>query len=165
MTRRRDAKAPARFAALRARVAATISQRSNPPDEVTSHLLAAAPSDADLACRAEEALVDACLAAGIDVERPSLAGAVRTSLARLEANHPGHLVEVRVPPYGAVQIGIRGVNSAHSRGTPPHVVETDAATWLALVSGRLTWADARAAHRVRASGVHADLAALLPVGT
>lgn len=163
MTKRRDALAPARLAALRVHIEAAIEELSETPRDIVD-LLATAPCDTDQACRAEESLVTACLEAGIAVGRPSLAGAIRTSLARLETTHPGHLVEVRVPPYAAVQIGIEGVNSAHTRGTPPHVVETDAATWLALASGRLTWADARATHRVRASGVHADLAALLPMG-
>jgi hypothetical protein len=43
------------------------------------------------------------------------------------------------------------------------VVETDAATWLALVSGDLTWADAVAAGRVTASGERSDLSELLPL--
>lgn len=103
------------------------------------------------------ALADAVPEERLEVPRASLAAAVRTSLARLEAAHPGHLVEVRVPPWGAVQIGMPGVASVHRRGTPPNVVETDAATWLALVGGSLGWADAVASHRVSASGAHAQL--------
>ena len=53
--------------------------------------------------------------------------------------------------------------SKHTRGTPPNVVETDADTWLALVVGTLTWADAVESGRVRASGNRADLAASLPL--
>lgn len=159
--RRRDAAAPARLAALVDRVRAAAAQDTDVPEDVARRLAAAPPTDPDLAARAEEGLVAACLAAGLDVGRPSLAAAVRTSLFRLEADNPGRLVEVRVPPFGAVQIGVAGVSSAHTRGTPPNVVETDAATWLALVSGRLAWADARADHRVRASGAHADLGVLL----
>ncbi|WP_232548506.1 sterol carrier family protein [Propioniciclava soli] len=94
-------------------------------------------------------------------ERAATAAAVRTSLKAFAAAHPGRLVEVRVPPWGAVQVGVPGAASVHRRGTPPNVVETDAATWLALVGGSLTWADAVAAHRVRASGIHADLGPLL----
>ena len=48
-------------------------------------------------------------------------------------------------------------------GTPPAVVETDAATWLSLVSGDLDWADAIADGRVRASGERSDLGELLPL--
>lgn len=97
------------------------------------------------------------LAEGQDVARPDLAAAVRTSLALLASAHPGKLVEVRVPPFAAVQVGVPGQASTHTRGTPPNVVECDAATWLALASGRLGWAEAVAHHRVSASGVHADL--------
>jgi len=95
------------------------------------------------------------------VPRASLAAAVRTSLGRLADAHPGHLVEVRVPPFAAVQVGVPGVASVHRRGTPPHVVETDPESWLALLDGSLDWADAVASGHVRASGVHADLRPLL----
>lgn len=81
-------------------------------------------------------------------------------LAVLEERAPGHSVEVRVPPYAAVQV-VPGVR--HTRGTPPAVVETDAETWIALASGELSWAEARAAGRVSASGERADLSAFLPL--
>ena len=81
-------------------------------------------------------------------------------LAVLSARAPGASVEVRVPPYAAVQV-IPGVR--HTRGTPPAVVEMDAGTWIALASGGLAWADADAAGRVRASGERADLTAYLPL--
>lgn len=103
------------------------------------------------------------LAAGRDVPRADVAGAVRATLAALAERHPGRLVEVRVPPWGAVQVGAEGVAGVHRRGTPPNVVETDPTTWLLLAGGRLAWADALASHRVNASGVHADLTAVLRV--
>ena len=81
-------------------------------------------------------------------------------LAVLESRAPGHSVEVRVPPYAAVQV-IPGVR--HTRGTPPAVVEMDAPTWLALATGELSWADAEAAGRVHASGERADLSPHLPL--
>ncbi len=86
--------------------------------------------------------------------------AVRVTLEWLRQQHPGRSVEIRVPPHGAVQ-AIEGPR--HTRGTPPNVVETDPTTWLALVSGRVDWADAVADGRVRASGTRADLTALLPI--
>lgn len=96
------------------------------------------------------------------VERPpraALAAAVRSSLRRLEHAAPGHAVEVRVPPFGAVQC-VEGPR--HTRGTPPNVVETDPATWLALALGMLRWE--RAADRVWASGHRAsEIARWLPV--
>lgn len=81
-------------------------------------------------------------------------------LALLEQRAPGHSVEVRVPPYAAVQV-VPGVR--HTRGTPPAVVEMDAETWLALAAGELSWVDAERAGRVRASGERADLSAYLPL--
>lgn len=95
-----------------------------------------------------------------EAARDDLATAVRYSLQVLAERVPGNTVEVRVPPFGAVQC-IEG--PAHTRGTPPNVVETDAATWLALATGSQSWADAVGAGRVSASGQRADLSAHLPV--
>jgi uncharacterized SCP-like protein len=81
-------------------------------------------------------------------------------LARLKAKAPGHAVEVRVPPYGAVQ-AIEGPR--HTRGTPGAVVEMPPEVWIGLASGALTWTEARAGGRVRASGERTDLSALLPL--
>ena len=92
--------------------------------------------------------------------RAVLAPAVRHTLELFAEEHPGGAVELRVPPYAAVQ-AIAGTR--HTRGTPPAVVETDAATWLSLVTGELTWADAVAVGRVTASGERSDLSELLPL--
>ena len=99
-------------------------------------------------------------AADPDVARPVLATAVRFTLEELAEAHPGNSVEVRVPPLGVTQC-IEGPR--HTRGTPPNVVETDPATWLALAIGDLEWADAVASGRVAASGTRADLSAVLPL--
>ncbi|MFD2468333.1 sterol carrier family protein [Amycolatopsis silviterrae] len=98
--------------------------------------------------------------AGPDPARPELAAAVRATLRTLAQDAPGHTVEVRVPPYAAVQC-IEGPR--HTRGTPPNVVETDARTWLELATGLLDWDDALRDARVTASGSRADLAHWLPV--
>jgi hypothetical protein len=92
--------------------------------------------------------------------RSVLATAVRYSLEEVTARAPGNSVEVRVPPFGVTQC-VEGPR--HTRGTPPNVIECDAATWLAMVTGRLAWADAVAAGKVAASGLRADLSALLPL--
>lgn len=92
--------------------------------------------------------------------RPVLATAVRWALEELADRYPGGTCEVRVPPFGVVQC-LPGPR--HTRGTPPNVVETDADTWLGLVTGATGWADAVATGRVRASGERADLSALLPL--
>ena len=81
-------------------------------------------------------------------------------LAVLAERAPGASVEVRVPPYAAVQV-VAGVR--HTRGTPPAVVETDPATWLELATGALGWAEAVAAGRVRPSGERTDLSSYLPL--
>lgn len=94
------------------------------------------------------------------VERTVLATAVRYSLEELALRAPGRSVEVRVPPFGAVQC-IAG--QTHTRGTPPNVIETDAATWLALVVGRLGWEEAWESGVLRVSGHRADLAPYLPL--
>ena len=112
------------------------------------------------------------LRAAVDAVRPWLAGeaeqppravvgsAVKTSARWLAQQVPGRSVEVRVPPHVAVQC-IEGPR--HTRGTPPNVVETDAATWLRLTTGELSWADAVAAGSVIASGNRADLSRYLPL--
>lgn len=92
--------------------------------------------------------------------REVTATAVRYLLQVLAEQAEGNTVEIRVPPFGAVQ-AIEGPR--HTRGTPPNVVETDAATWLHLATGRLDWADAVAAGSVAASGSRADLSAHLPL--
>ena len=85
---------------------------------------------------------------------------VKHYLAILTERAPGRAVEVRVPPYAAVQV-IGG--GTHTRGTPRAVVETDGDTWIALATGELSWSDAVAQGRVHASGERADLSAYLPL--
>ena len=92
--------------------------------------------------------------------RAVLAPAVRHTLELFAEEYPGGAVELRVPPFAAVQ-AIAGTR--HTRGTPPAVVETDAATWLALVAGDLEWGRAAAEGRVRASGERSDLGDQLPL--
>lgn len=93
---------------------------------------------------------------------PELQPRVLATLRALAEKAPGRSVEVRVPPYGAVQAVAGGV---HRRGTPRAVVETDADTWLKLASGELTWQAAVAAGLVRASGERSDLSGLLPLAS
>ncbi|WP_431278483.1 sterol carrier family protein [Leifsonia poae] len=105
-----------------------------------------------------EAAVRAAL--GDRADRNTTAMAVRYLLQLLAERAPGNTVEVRVPPFGAVQC-IPGPR--HTRGTPPNVIETDAPTWLGLATGGTTWAEAVAAGKVHASGQRADLEGLLPL--
>jgi len=104
---------------------------------------------------------DAVQAALADTsDRLTLATAVRYLLQVLADASPGHSVEVRVPPFGAVQ-AVEGPR--HTRGTPPNVVELDAETFLAIATGGVEWAEASAAGRVHASGARSDLSGLFPL--
>ena len=85
---------------------------------------------------------------------------VKHFLGVLSVRAPGHSVEVRVPPFAAVQV-IEGAR--HTRGTPPAVVETDAATWIALARGDEDFATAAKDGRVSASGERSDLTGWLPL--
>ena len=86
---------------------------------------------------------------------------VKHLMAVLVARAPGGAVEVRVPPYAAVQ-AVGG--TTHKRGTPPAVVEVDPATWIELGLGTLAWSDAERSGRLRASGERSDLSSYLPLG-
>ncbi|WP_439591289.1 sterol carrier family protein [Microbacterium sp.] len=92
--------------------------------------------------------------------RSELATAVRYLLQLLVEKAPGGSVEVRVPPFGAVQV-IEGPR--HTRGTPPNVVEMAPETWIAVATGEEQWMDAAAAGRIIASGVRSDVSDLLPL--
>jgi hypothetical protein len=112
------------------------------------------------------------LRAAVDPVRPWLDGeadqppravvgsAVKTTARWLAQHVPGRSVELRVPPHVAVQC-VEGPR--HTRGTPPNVVETDAATWLRLATGQLDWETAVTEGRVTASGNRADLSPHLPL--
>lgn len=93
--------------------------------------------------------------------RAELAAAVRGTARSLAADAPGGAVEVRVPPFVAVQC-IEGLR--HTRGTPPNVVETDPRTWLLLATGLLDFDAAVESGALTASGSRAaDVARWLPI--
>jgi hypothetical protein len=120
------------------------------------------PDDDAALRRAALVAVLAARDAGLEPHRPVMKGAVRHLLDLLVSSAPGKSVEVRVPPYAAVQC-IEGPR--HTRGTPPNVVEMDAETWIALATGSVDWADALHDGLVRASGSRADLSGHLPITT
>jgi hypothetical protein len=120
----------------------------------------AAPIPAEV-LRAAVDPVRAWLAGGAEPPPRAVVGAaVKTSARWLAQQVPGRSVELRVPPHVAVQC-VEGPR--HTRGTPPNVVETDAATWLRLATGATTWAQALADGKVSASGNRADLGPHLPL--
>jgi len=83
-------------------------------------------------------------------------------LALLVQKAPGGAVEVRVPPYAVAQC-LAGTR--HTRGTPPAVVEMDAATWVGIGIGDVEWSTAAHDARLVASGERSDLGALMPLLT
>lgn len=88
---------------------------------------------------------------------PEIMQRVKDLLAQISAIAPGHAVELRIPPYSAIQC-IEGPK--HTRGTPPNVVEMSADTFFALSDGSLTWSDATYNGSVIASGERSDLSDL-----
>ncbi|HEY3006806.1 MAG TPA: sterol carrier family protein [Micromonosporaceae bacterium] len=100
------------------------------------------------------------LDAGQSPDSTVLRHAVRALLTELARRAPGRSVEVRVPPYGAIQCG---EGPRHTRGTPPNVVEMDPVTWMLVATDRLDWTVAVAEGRIHASGSRADISAYIPI--
>lgn len=90
----------------------------------------------------------------------SVALAVRFCLQQLVTLAPGSSVEVRVPPYGAVQV-LQG--TSHTRGTPPAVVEMGPDVWLSLATGVVSFQQAKDSGQLSASGERSDLSSILPL--
>jgi hypothetical protein len=96
----------------------------------------------------------------VEHDREALGVAVGMLLEMLAEAAPGRSVEVRVPPYAAIQC-IEGPR--HTRGKPANVVEAEPLAWVELGCGRLAWPVALESGRVQASGERANLAAWLPI--
>jgi hypothetical protein len=90
----------------------------------------------------------------------AVATAVRFLLEELGTIHPGNAVEVRVPPFGAVQC-IEG--PTHTRGTPANVVEMDPTSWIDLALGKSSFEELAVTGKLTASGSRSDLAGLFPI--
>ena len=82
---------------------------------------------------------------------------VKEVLAKISKLAPGHAVELRIPPYSAIQC-VEGPK--HTRGTPPNVVEMSAEVLFEIVGGKINWPDAISDGRISASGERSDLSAL-----
>ena len=85
---------------------------------------------------------------------PKILSQVKGLLAEISRLVPGHAVELRIPPYAAIQCC---AGPKHTRGTPPNVVEMGATELVELLSGRLEWADGIRDGRITASGERSDL--------
>jgi hypothetical protein len=88
---------------------------------------------------------------------PEIMSQVKTILAKISKIAPGHAVELRIPPYSAIQC-VEGPK--HTRGTPPNVVEMSADVLFDIVGGKINWLDAISDGRISASGERSDLSAL-----
>ncbi len=106
----------------------------------------------------QEADQAAASSASAPDDREALALAVRKSLEWFALENPGRAVEVRVPPFKAVQI-LGG--TTHRRGTPPAVVEMSPQTWLELFTRKLSWEQAVTTGQIIASGERSDLSEIL----
>ena len=147
---------------------AAVSATAETPDQLVLHAARGPITAADWAATRVVEIVVHCddlsrsvpSAAPVPLRREALATASRTLAEILAAQAPGHSVEVRVPPFIAVQ-AVAGPR--HTRGTPANVVETEPLSWVRLATGRLPWAAAVAGGTVTASGVRADLSDVLPL--
>jgi hypothetical protein len=88
---------------------------------------------------------------------PQIAVAVKEILDLIKKISPGKLVELRIPPYGAIQC-VAGSN--HKRGTPPNTVEMSAQALIQLRSNPKMWAELVASGQISASGVASDLSSV-----
>ena len=101
-----------------------------------------------------------CYGAGLEINNQTEQTAVKYCLQLLHELAPGNSVEVRIPPYAAVQV-IPGIK--HTRGTPPAVVEMNARIWIELATGKIAWQEAIKSGIISASGQRADLSTFLPL--
>ena len=88
---------------------------------------------------------------------PEIMSQVKEILAKISKIAPGHAVELRIPPYSAIQC-VEGPK--HTRGTPPNVVEMSAEVLFEIAGGKINWPDAISDGRISASGERSDISAL-----
>ena len=88
---------------------------------------------------------------------PEIMSQVKEVLAKISKLAPGHAVELRIPPYSAIQC-VEGPK--HTRGTPPNVVEMSAEVLFEIAGGKINWPDAISDGRISASGERSDISAL-----
>ncbi len=85
---------------------------------------------------------------------PQITAIVKEILDLIKNISPGKSVELRVPPYGAIQC-VAG--SKHRRGTPPNTVEMSGQTLIRLINEPALWSSLCESGEVRASGLLSDL--------
>ena len=79
---------------------------------------------------------------------------VKEILKIVQQVSPGNSVELRIPPYAAIQCT---AGSVHRRGTPPNVVEMSGDTLIELVGNPTYWDEFCHNGRISASGTNANL--------
>ena len=79
---------------------------------------------------------------------------VRIVLDVVKKFSPGKSVELRIPPYAAIQC-VSGVT--HRRGTPPNVVEMSAETLIKLLENPSQWHEFCDLGLISASGTNSNL--------
>ena len=89
---------------------------------------------------------------------PEIRVQVKKILGLVKSVAPGKSIELRVPPYGAIQC-VAGSN--HRRGTPPNTVEMSGRTLIRLISEPALWNSLCESGEVRASGLLSDLSNVL----
>ena len=94
------------------------------------------------------------------MRNPEILSEVKKYLDLLSKKAPGHSVEVRIPPYGAIQCVAGPV---HKRGIPRAVIEMNAETFLKLSTGKLLWQDGINEGDIIASGERTNLANYFPL--
>ena len=85
---------------------------------------------------------------------PYITATVNEILDLIKGISPGKSVELRVPPYGAIQC-VAGSN--HRRGTPPNTVEMSGQTLVRLINEPALWRSLCESGEVRATGLLSDL--------
>ncbi len=132
-----------------------------PPDRVVAQRTGRHPLPDALLFRLVELVAHGRdLPEALTPDRAALRVVVKALTSLLAERAPGRHVEVRVPPFSAVQC-VAGPR--HTRGTPPNVVEVDPVAFVELCTGRLAWTPATADGRVRTWGDRADLSPWLPL--
>ena len=91
---------------------------------------------------------------------PQVAAQVKEILNIIKELSPGGLVELRIPPYAAIQC-VAGGN--HKRGTPPNTVEMSGQVLIKLINDPSSWHTLCAQGEIAASGINSDLSQLFVI--
>ena len=83
---------------------------------------------------------------------------VKSILDLIKSISPGKSVELRIPPYGAIQC-VAGGN--HRRGTPPNTVEMSGQTLIDLMKDPDSWAELCFNGEIQASGTSSNLTEII----